>query len=298
MKRLVFASLFLISGSIIASAQIKLSFNPEKGKKYECQQKIIQNTVSTVMGQDFPMETEMNITYLMEIKDKTPQEAHVQFTYGEVAYIISSPVMKMGYDSKNPVENPSGMDNMLDKMLSQLMNQSIMAVILPDGSAKSVTGMDAVAESMNSPSVGDPMADQMLGQLKQQFNDAALENSFNQIFRIYPSNQVKAGDRWNLESAMEVNNMSISVNTRYTLKEVSKNKATITEESAIELKTSVNIVGNLSGTQSGVLLVDTQTGMPVSSEKTQNIKGVLNAHGFDVQTDINTKAKVSIKEVK
>jgi hypothetical protein len=150
---------------------------------------------------------------------------------------------------------------------------------------------------MSNMYTGDPMVDPMVEQLKQQFTGAAFNNSFEQMFGFYPANPVKAGDSWNSTPAMSVDNMDINVKTKYTLKDVSRNMATIAEESDITMKASVDLEGKLTGTQSGTLLVDTQTGMPVSSETSQKISGILTAQGFDVQTDISTRVKTSTTEV-
>ena len=298
-KKLVFAGMLLISGLTIVSAQIKLSFNPEKGKKYEYQTEMIQNMKQNVMGQEIPIEIEMNTTYLMEIKDKTPQEIHMKFTYQNLSYIISSPMMKMEYDSKNPNENPSEMEQMFAKMFNNLINESFMLVVAPDGSVKSVTGMDAIFENMiKAISDNGQVASQMGASMRQQFSDNAMKNTFEQSFKFYPANAVKVGDSWNIESSVTVMNMSVSTNTKYTLKGVTKNVATIAVESDIEMNASVEMEGKLSGTQTGTTIVDTRTGMPVTGDMSQNMKGVLKVQGMDVQMELATKMKTSTKEVK
>ena len=55
-NRIVLAGMFLVAGLTAASAQVKLSFNPEKGTKYEYRSELVQNTVMFV-GQDFEMVT-------------------------------------------------------------------------------------------------------------------------------------------------------------------------------------------------------------------------------------------------
>jgi len=298
-RRIVSAGLFLIASIIVASAQVKLSFNPEKGKKYEYQTDLIQNIQQSVMGQTVPVTMEMNTKYLMEIKDKTPQEITAQFTYLEVVYIISSPMMKMGYDSKTPVENPTEMDNMLGKMFSKMIDQSVVAVIAPDGSVKSVTGMDAVAEDMINAIAGDgQLAAQMGAQMKTQFSDDALKTSFEQMFRIYPAKAVRVGESWNNESTMSVNNMNTTHKTKYTLKGISKNMATIAVVSDVEMDSGAMMEGRLAGTQTGTILVDVKTGLPVTNDISGNIKGSLKAQGMDIQMDLSLKTKTTAKEVK
>jgi hypothetical protein len=298
-KRIVLASMFLVSGLAIAPAQVKLSFNPEKGAKYEYQTEMIQNNKTHVMGQEVPVEMEISSNYLMEIVDKTSDEIHVKFTYQEITYIISSPMMKMGYDSKNPIENPSDMDNMFGKMLGNLLGASVMVVFAPDGSAKSVTGMDAIAENMAGTVVNDgQIATQMAAQMKQTFSDVSMKSSFEQLFRIYPDNPVRAGNKWEIESETTINNMNTGFKTNYTLKNVSRNMATIAVESVIEMNPGAGMDGKLTGTQTGTINMNTQTGLPETGNMTQNMKGSVSTQGMDMQMEMVTQIKSSIKEVK
>ena len=298
-KRIVFAGLFFVSGLTIASAQVKLSFNPEKGKKYEYQTDMIQIIKQHVMGQEIPMEMEMSTKYLMEIKDKTSQEIAVQLTYNEVAYIVSSPMMKMGYDSKNPIENPSEIDQMLGKMFGKMIGQSLVMVIAPDGSVKSVSGMDVIGEGMIGAIAGDNQMGVQLGaQMKQQFNDDAMKKMFDQSFKIYPNNPVKAGDSWDKENMTTVNNMNTGLKTKYTLKSVSKNVVTIAVEGEIEVNPGAGVEGKIAGTQTGTMNVDAKTGLTLTSDVTQSMKGTLKTQGMDILMEMTAKTKTSIKEVK
>ena len=297
-KNLVFAGLFLISGTTIVSAQINLSFNPEKGKKYEYRQELNQNIKQNMMGQEIPMETEMNVTYLMEIMDVKAEEIQTQFTYKEFAYIISSPMMKMGYDSKNPVEDPTFLDQLFGSMFGTLIDKPFTVIIAPDGSIKSVTGMKEIVDSMVGETGNDQMASQIGGQMKMQFNDDAMKNMLEQSFKIYPNRAVKKGDSWNLQSTTEINNINVLSKTKYILKDVSKNTAIVLVESEIAMKPGESMEGNLSGTQTGTISIDPKTGMSLSGETTQIIKGVMQIQGFEVQLDINSKTKIATKEVK
>ena len=298
-KSIVFAGMFLVAGLTIASAQVKLSFNPEKGAKYEYQTESLSNVKQNVMGQEIPVEMEVSLMYLMEIKDKTPQEIQVQFVCKDIAYIISSPMMKMGYDSKIPIENPSDMDKIFGKMLNGMLGSSFMVVFSPDGSVISVTGMETIAENMSGAVANDgPIAAQMAVQVKQQFSETAMKNSFEQSFQIYPDHPVRAGNKWDKESAMILNNMNTVFKTNYTLKNINRNMATVAVASNIEMSSGAGIEGKLAGTQTGTLIVDTRSGLPVSGNMSQNIKGAISTQGMEVQMEMETKNKSSIKEVK
>jgi hypothetical protein len=298
-KKFIVAGCFLLSGLAVASAQVKLSFNPAKGTKYEYTTQMVQTVEQNVMGQKIPMETEMDITYLMEIKDKTRQEIQAQFTYRDISCIISSPMIKMGYDSKNPVENPSEMDKMFDMLFSVLIGKPFTISIAPDGSVKSVTGMDAIAENMTRAiAAGGQIAAQVGVSMQQQFSDEAVKNMFEQSLRIYPADAVKPGDSWNVENIMTLSGVNTAINTEYTLKEVKKNEAAIAMEATVNMQPGAGMEGNLSGTQAGTMLINVKTGMSVSTELSRTVKGSLKAQGIDVAMDMNTKMTMSTKEIK
>jgi len=299
MKKFLLAGLLFLSSLAVGSEPIKLSFNPEKGAKYEYRIEMTQNVKQNIMGQDVPMETKMNTMFLMEIVDKTAQEIQMQVAYQELEYLLSSKVMKIKYNSKSKVKNPTKMEEMFDKMFSALIGKPFRAAVSPDGSVTSVIGVDAISENMLRAVADDgPQAAQAGAAMKQQFSDAAVKDMFEKSLKIYPSYEIKTGDSWNSEIAGAMNNMNTSVKTKYTLKEVKGNRATIAVESDIKMDPDESMEGRLAGTQTGTQIIDTKTGMLISGNVSQNVKGSLEAQGVSSQMELITKVKTSIKEVK
>ena len=292
-KRLAFAGLCLISCLITVSAQVKLSFNPEVGTKYEYYMEMVQNIKQNVMGQEIPIETEMSGKHLMEIKNKTPQEIHVQMTYLEFTILVSNPMMNIKYDSKNPIENPSEMEKMFGKIFSTLINESFTVVFAPNGSVKSVTGMETIIKNMlDAVSTDGQLAMQIGAQMSQQFSDEAMKNMFVQSFYSYPDNAVKIGDSWNVENTILMNGMNFGINAKNTLKGINANAATIETTSDVGMDMEG---GKLAGKQTGTTIIDIATGMPVTSDIYQDIKGSIKAQGMDIQMEITSKTKTSAK---
>ena len=288
--------LCLMLSLITVSAQMKLSFNPAMGTKYEYNMQTVQNIKQNVMGQEMPMETEMSSTYLMEIKNKTPQEIHVQFTYLDFTFLVSSSMMNLKYDSKNPTENTSEMDKILEKMFSTLISKPFTIVFAPDGSVKSLTGMETIVKNMlNAVSADGQVATQMGAQLSQQFNDESMKSMFGQLFNFYPANAVKIGDSWDVKNSILMNNMNLDTNTKNTLKGINTNNATIEVAGDIDMNMEG---GKLSGKQTGTMILDTTTGMPATSDMSQNMKGSINAQGMDIQMEMISKTKTSAKLIK
>ena len=294
-KIIICASLCLISSLITVSAQIKLSFNPEAGKKYEYRVDMTQNLKQTVMEQEVPVDMEMSSTYMMEIKSKTPQETHVQFTYMDFTFSVSSAMMNSKYDSKKPTENPSEMDKMFGKMFSTLIDKPFTAVFAPDGSVKSITGMEAIIKNMlDAVSSDGQMAAQVGAQMSQQFNDEAMKNMFGQSFNFYPEKAVKIGDSWDMKNSISVGGMNVNINANNTLKEIKTNMATIGLTGDIDMDMEV---GKLTGKQTGTMTIDSATGIPITSEISQNMSGSIKAQGMDIQMEMITKTKTSAKVI-
>ena len=298
-KKIFFASLFLVSCFISTSAQIKLSFNPQKGVKYEHQMGTIQNMKQSVMGQEIPMEMEMNGTYIMEIMDKSAHEIHAQMTFQGFAFNVSSPMMKIRYDSENPTENPSEMDKVFEKMFNTLIGKTFSLIFAADGSVKSAAGMGDIIENMlEAISSNGQVAEQMRVQMNQQFSDETMKRMFEQSFNFYPENEIKVGDSWNIEMTAPMNNMNFAIKTRNTLKELTNNMASIEVSGDIEMDMGEMGEGKLTGTQTGIMTIDTTTGMPVTSEISQNMKGSIKAQGMEIQMEIASKIKMSTKEIR
>jgi len=255
------------------------------------------------MGQEIPVELEMNSTILMEIVDKTAQETTVKFTYKEMAYIVSSPIIKMGYDSKNPVENPSDIDLTLSKIIGKMLGQSFTAIVAPDGAMKSISGTDAIGESMIAAvSPDNPIEAQIGTQMRMQFNDDGIRNFFAQPYNFYPANAVRIGDSWNIDSETTINDVLLDMSTTYTLKGTLKYRnrdaANITFESKIEMNPSLlGVDGKFTGKNSGTTLVDVSSGLPMSHDLTQTITGTMNVQEMSLQMEMNATTKTTITEV-
>jgi Cu/Ag efflux pump CusA len=280
----------------VASAQVKLAFDPKAGAKYEYQMETVQNIKQTVMEENMTMSTETSTTYLMEVKEKTPQEIQVQFTYQRFVFVSLNPMMNVRYDSKVPNKNASDIDGIFEKMFSTLINKPFTVIFAPDGSVKSVSGMSAIAENMlKEVSFGEEIAAQIGIQISQLFSDEFMKNMFEQSFNFYPKNAVKVGESWNTEYVLPMGNIKFDFKSKNTLKEVKANKATIEVTGDMNMNMAES---KFTGTQTGTMIVDAATGMIVTSDVSQNMKGSINMQGMDFLMDLTSKTKTSVKEVK
>ncbi|MDR1743703.1 MAG: DUF6263 family protein [Dysgonamonadaceae bacterium] len=283
--------LFLIvccTVSVLAQAQVKLSFNPEKGERYQYISKTESTAKQQIMGQEIPMSTVMEMSFDMTVKEKTEDEIRLECIYNDILMSISSPMMEVKYDSKNPAENPTKMDKMMSQILGALAGKSIIVDFEPNGSVKSISGFDAIMKDMLDGLPENPEMQQMANASMQSFDDKAIKNMFEQAFKIYPEQAVNIGDSWQGGISMAMMGADNQINNTYQLKSIEEGNAVINVSSVFNLMPA-GLEGALKGEQKGEIRIDIKTGMPISSTVTQTSKGSFEAQGMELQMEVVSK---------
>jgi len=299
-KRIIIMYLCLISGIVISPAQVKLSFSPKEGTNYEFLTEIRQNIRQSAMGRELLIEEDVTMSHLMNVKSMNASATEALFTCQNASYFLSSPMMKMGYDPKKPNANPSPLDKVHEKIIRSLIGRSFTMSIATDGSVKSVSGIDAIIEEIKKSVApdGEMGAQLSASEINQWYGESAIKGLFEQSLRIFPAGEVKTGDSWTVETNYGISNKKSTVKSVYTLKEVKDDKAVIGVEATVNLEPDGGLTGTLTGTQSGTVLVDTKTGIPVSSDLTLDIKGTLKTQQGEMQMTMVAKMKTATKEVR
>ena len=306
-KRLVCASLYLMSCLTITLAQEKLSFSPELGAKWEFQTDVVQNIKQTANGREMTREEKVVTTYLMSIKSRNAKETEVQLTYQDISYVMTSPMAVWGYDSKKPFENPTNrdganeriasLDKMHERIFGSAIGKTITVAIAPDGSVNSVSGIETIAESITQAIANDGEMGASLGStmIKQFFTENAMKELIEQSWKIYPVADVKVGDSWNMENKWGDPSQITSTKSKCVLKRLRGGIALVGVESAVE----VDMTGmKLTGYQSGNLQINLKTGMPVLSLWTRNVKGDVVTMGMNMVMEENHRTRMTTNAVK
>ncbi len=281
------------------SAQVKITFNPEKKSTYEYRIDIFQNIKQSAMGKDLPIEENMIMKYEMKIKNKKAKETEVQFTCRDISYLLSSPMLKMGYDAENPMENPTDLDKIHEKVFKSVIGTSFTALITPDGSVHSIKGLESIIKEVKKAvaeygEMGTQLSNSII---RQWLGESALKGMFEQSLKIYPAKDVKQGDSWNTESTYGISNKESTINTSYTLKGIKSDVATVGAEGTVDLNPAGGLDGVLSGTQSGVILINTKTGIPDSSDLTLDVNGSVKQNGMEIKMGIIAKMVTVITKI-
>ena len=285
MKTIITTVLCLLSGILLA--QEKLSFNPEKGSKYEYKIEIKQNSKQIANNRELPIDETVNMEFLININEK----GEVRFTWQNISYLSLNHLLRMEYDSKKPKRNPTALDNMHEKILGSTIGKSFSLSIAPDGSISSITGVDIITEASKQAVASDVVADAEMGEILHKsltnnwIGEEAVRKIIEQSFNLFHSDEVNVGDNWTKESVYNIAN-GLTFKNAFTLKSI------------VEQESKNGADYKLTGTQSGNILVNTKTGIPISSDLTVNIKGrILIMQRIEGQLNLVERMKTTIKEV-
>lgn len=290
MKKALFVALWVCIG-LTAMAQITLSFSPTKGSTYEYQTEVLQKIKQDVMGQSMSINNKMVMTYDMTVLENSASEVKIEMIYNAILFDMSSAMMNMKYDSKNPATSSGPMDEMMNKIFGSMLNKKFHIILEHDGSVKSVTGMKAIVDDMMAALGNDAMAAQMGQQMSGQFTDEAMKATFEQGFKIYPGKTLKPGDSWNIEQSTGTAGVDMLIKSVYTLKSADKKTAYTDIVSTIS-----GLDGQLTGEQSGTIEFDLKLGLPVKSNVNQKISGTVSAQGMEIPMEISSEAINTIKK--
>jgi hypothetical protein len=178
------------------------------------------------------------------------------------------------YDSTKP-DNKVGPGA---QVLKAMIGQSVIITVSPRGEVLKIEGWDKLAQRIVD-SYKIPAAERARMLKSMQ---ASMKSQTGQATGLaaLPELPVAIGDSWTSQNS-QVTGVPILLSTRYTLTAVESDIATLSVQSKISA--NPNAAGiefgdsktkiNLSGTQSGVMRVDVNTGLPQSFELHQRMAG-------------------------
>jgi hypothetical protein len=258
------------------STATELKFNLQKGKVYDYQMDF--DIAQEVSGQK--VNTNMSGNYVMEVMEDNNDIKTIKTTYDRMALKVNMPGQNMEIDSdkqdttSTAINNPS---QLMNKMFSSLKGKSFTIKVDKEGKVTEVTGMQQIGEAimsqLNLPEANRAVVSQTFS---AQFNDQNMKDMFSQSFNFFPAKPVKVGDSWEKKISL-TNNIPLEMTTTYTVKSIEGNKVTLDSKS----KMNISGAANMTGDQTGTMLVDAGTGLVINGEFEQKITGQMSmtSHG-------------------
>mgnify|MGYP006426822641 CR=1 FL=1 len=243
-----------------------LRLAPESGATYETQHTQQIDQTLLVQGNEIDVTQDQTITQELRVANYTAEGVTtLESTITRMQVNFDSMGNAMSYDSDAEDNSNAGplsdvIGPMVGKALQFELDQQGEFVGNPDTLAAQVDSLmgDAGTGGMSDPSM---LVEPLMSQ-----------------FRFYPSTPVAVGDSWDIETELDMG-VPFTVDATYTLDEV--NDAVATIDIAIDLNTDGSTIdlgqieadAFLSGTQTGTLTLDLDSGLLQSMEQSGSISG-------------------------
>jgi hypothetical protein len=269
-------AVFISCKSKTASDARMLKFNLEKGKSYDFE--MVMDMDQEVMNQT----NKIGITaaYVINVADdngtlKTLDIAYKDFkmnmnVMGQEIIIDASkkPDSAAGTSADNPMQ-------MMTSAFSGIIGKKFTMKVTEAGKIEEVTGFEEMLRSMlENMAVNEEMKNSMSASLKNQFNGDKIKETFAPMFSVYPNKEVKVGDKWS--NTYDLSSQAVQCKSEYVVKSFQGDNIVIDVTSQIEPhgKTDNPALSEMkmSGTQSGLMTLNSKSGLVVDAELTQNLE--------------------------
>ena len=261
-----------------------LQFNLSNGKSYVYE--TAWNMDQTIMNQ--PSTVNISGVYGIEVLSEEAGIRTLKGVYRNFKMYMKMMGMEIDVDTDKPNTPVAGDENnpstMVARVFSGIAGKTFTMKVDQEGKVIEVSGIEEMVKSMvDSMDFDANTKQQMQASLEDQFNEQSIKDAFAQAFYIFPNKKVKDGDSWTKTFTMGGKTPSKQTTT-YTVTDIEGDIVTL------DTKTDISSVGEMeiSGSQTGKVLVDSRTGLMVNGNFDQNMK--VKVQGMDM--DIKAKGTV------
>ncbi len=265
----------IISQQANAQKRVLLKYNVKQGETFVSHQVTNQDINMQAQGQTISMNQVITKDISTKVSKVTPNEIKTTNTVDKMLMKQTMFGQELNYDSSDPSTYASGRGKLVGDALNKIIKKPYGITMDHFGNVSSYD-LSALLKDNNKVS----------GNIKSGNN-----------YVIFPGHKVKVGDSWEADiKPMKMDKMDIHI--KYTLKKLSGKKATIGLEGTLTASKVAAQSMNLSGTQSGEVVVDTKTGWTMSSHMTQDIKMKIEKNGMEIPMDISSTINSTTTEKK
>lgn len=201
----------------------------------------------------------------------------MNYVYDHIKFESEANGTKQTYDSNN-----TDTDDFSD-VYKSIIGKGFTTKMTKYGEVIEVSGVDdlidTMVKSMNPDITDETYIEDTKKSFKSTFGDSALKSLVQQSTKIFPENNIKVGDSWDIENTI---NSIVEINTKttYTLDKIENKIAHISVKSDFTTDSSktndymgMDMTTDLSGKMTGTIRVDTTNGFLSEGEMTQNMSG-------------------------
>ena len=272
-------SFYSCSNSDAAGGSKELKFNLEKGKTYDFE--IVLDMDQEVMAQKSKIV--FIAAYEMKVTDDDGKIKSIVGEYKDFKMKMNMMGQEINIDgAKKPVQLNNSSEQgdpmaMLSNAFSSIIGKQFNLKVDEKGNILEVTGFDELVNGMIAGmNLTEEKKIMVKASLKDQFNADKIKESFAPMFNIYPNKEVKVGDSWE-RSYNLTSGTTASYTTLYTVKSFNGDNVLLDAKTKIDPVSDSSASGStgniqMKGTQSGIMTVNTKSGLVVDAELMQNLE--------------------------
>lgn len=257
--------------------KVQFQLNLEKGKTYHWQITTDQTITQTPMGRQMEMKQKIRMAMDFTVNEEDAAGYDITITYTGIGYHQKSAMAEVDYDS----DDPPRVVPALAKGFAGLLGESFDIKLDKMGNILKVKNVDLLLDRMaKKMELPDAQRTLIMNQLKQQFGDKALLDSFKGVISIFPDKPVAVGESWKRTFVMAGATPMI-LHNRWKLTKRENGIA------YLDVRTSINpnpdakplkmgaftLNYSLKGSQEGEMELDEKTGWTLKAVLDQNVRG-------------------------
>ncbi|WP_231425737.1 MULTISPECIES: DUF6263 family protein [Pedobacter] len=265
------------------------------GKKYTFSMVSDQIINQEIAGQKINLNQSIGTDYTFDIRNGDNLSKDIDVVYNRIFMKSSAMGNTMTMDSNDP-------DTTKQNPFRGIKGASFRMVMEPNGTIKSLTGIDAMLTSMTSKMSKDSAVISTLkASLAKQFNSEGMKQTMESSLKIYPDKPVKIGDSWTVDTKMQMT-MPIETITKYTLKDVKNGIAFLSISGTLISKGNFETMGNkmqtdLTGTNNGDAELEIKSGLILNSHLRMEMAGTMTAMEQKINFELQGINKIVGKEI-
>ena len=233
--------------TISAQKKVELKYNLTTGDQYTYNIETDQDISFDANGQTMVMNSKIGFEMTGTINDNASDNIVVKTIIERVTMTQSIFGMEIKYDSKDPSSAQNPMAAKIAEAFSDLIGSSYTMTMDNKGNVKEID-MKELTDN----------------------DDLAQNLSSGSNYAIYPEGKVAVGDTW--EKDIEpLKTSDMKYHLKYTVLKIGKKETTLGVEGKITANSIDDEEVNMKGTQTGEMIVDTQTGWLIKSTIDQEL---------------------------
>jgi len=297
------ATIFIVIACTKIPEKTELKLDLKKGETYTLRSITNSKLTLQIQGEHQIITQNSEVDFKFKVKKIEPDgNAYILVRFNKFIFNQHGDTKTIEYNSTKKTG-----DIQVETLgFNALAEKTFEISLSPVGEVKIIKGVyDIINDTIEQINIQEEtLKENIKSNLMNQYGNEALKEMLENILRFRPDISVAVKDSWNKKS-MTLRGTPMNIDSNFTLKENTKDIATITVASTIKSidkkesgQNNENMNYSFSGEQTGEIQINKDTGWIILSTINRNYKGYLIVKNMDRQKEAETSANTNNEENK